>query len=51
MVKSVQCGVRHHSTCAVETMPLALKRHGEINNLIGKAGLQRRVWSTAIVMR
>ncbi len=51
MVKSVQYGVRHHSTCSVETMPLALERHGEIHNLIGKAGPQRRVWSTAIVMR
>ena len=30
VVKSVQYGMRHHSTCSVETMPLALKRHGEI---------------------
>ena len=51
MVKSVQYGVRHHSTCSVETMPLALERHGEIQERIGKAGPQRRVWSAAIVMR
>jgi hypothetical protein len=51
VVKSVQYGVRHHSTCAVETMPLGLERHREIHNLIGKAGPQRRVWSAAIVMR
>ncbi len=51
MVKSVQYGVRHHSTCSVETMPLALERHGEIHHLIGKAGPQRSVWSAAIVMR
>ena len=51
MVKSVQYGARHHSTCSVETMPLALELHGEIQDRIGKAGPQRRVRSSAIVMR
>ena len=51
VVKSVQYGVRHHSTCSVETMPLALELHGEIDGRIGKAGPQRRVRSAAIVMR
>src|SRR5271170_3314931 len=51
VVKSVQYGVRDHSTCSVETMPLALELHGEIAGQIGKAGPQRRVWSAAIVMR
>jgi hypothetical protein len=51
VVKSVQYGVRHHSTCAVETMPVALERHGEIHHLIGKAGPQRRVWSATIAVR
>ncbi len=32
VVKSIQYGVRHHSTCSVETMPLALERHGEITS-------------------
>ena len=40
MVKSVEYGVRHRSTCAVETMPLALERHGEIHHRIRKAGPQ-----------
>ena len=51
MVKSVQYGVRHHSTCSVETMLLALELHREMEGQIGKAGPQRRVWSAAIVMR
>src|SRR5271163_5187806 len=51
VVKAVQYRVHYHSTCSVETMPLALKRHGETHNLIGKAGPQRKVWSAAIVMR
>src|SRR5271167_1825832 len=51
VVKSVQYGVRDHSTCSVETMPLALELHGEIEGQIGKARSQRRVWSAAIVMR
>jgi hypothetical protein len=33
VVKSVHYGVRHYSTCAVETIPLALKRHGDNHNL------------------
>jgi hypothetical protein len=28
VVESVQYGTRHHSTSTVETMPLALERHG-----------------------
>ena len=51
MVKSVQYGVRHNSARSVETMPLALELHGEIQGWIGKAGPQRRVWSASIVMR
>jgi hypothetical protein len=51
VVKSVQYGLRHHSTWSVETMPLALEPDGEIHHLIGKAGPQRRVRSAAIVMR
>jgi hypothetical protein len=52
VVKSVHYGGRAYSTCAVETMPLALKRHGDNHNLIGKAGTQRRVsGSAAAVMR
>jgi len=51
VVKSVQYGARHHSTCLVETMPLALELHGEIQDRIGKAGTQRRVWSAGIIMR
>ena len=51
VVQSVQYAVRDHSTCSVETMPLALKLHWEIAGQIGKAGPQRRVWSAAIVMR
>jgi hypothetical protein len=50
-VKSVEYGLRHHSTWSVETMPLALEPDGEILNRIGKAGPQRRVRSAAIVMR
>jgi hypothetical protein len=50
MVKSVQYGVRCHSTKSVETMLSALERHGEMHHLIGKPGPQRRVWSPAIVM-
>jgi hypothetical protein len=51
VVKSVQDGVRHNSACSVETMPLVLELHGEIQGRIGKAGSQRRVWSASIVMR
>ena len=50
MVKSVQYGAAHHTTGAVEMMPLALERHGEIEGRIGKAGAQGRVRSAAIVM-
>jgi hypothetical protein len=51
VLKSVQDGVRHNSARSVETMPLALELHGEIQGRIGKAGPQRRVWSASIVMR
>jgi hypothetical protein len=51
MVKSVQYGVSHNSAWSVETMPLALGPHREIQGRIGKAGPQRRVWSASIVMR
>jgi hypothetical protein len=43
VVKSVQYGVRHNSARSVDTMPLALELHGEIQGRIGKAGPQRRV--------
>ncbi len=42
MVKSVQDGVRHNSAWSVETMPLALHMHGEIQERIGKAGPQKK---------
>jgi hypothetical protein len=45
MVKSVQYGMSHNSAWSVETMPLALELHREIQRGIGKAGPQRRVWS------
>jgi hypothetical protein len=51
VVKSVQYGVRHNLACSVETMPLALELHGEIQGRIRKAGPQGRVWSALIVMR
>jgi hypothetical protein len=51
MVKSVQYGARHNSARSVETMPLALELHGQIQGRIGKAGPQGRVWSASIVMR
>jgi hypothetical protein len=50
VVKSVQCGVRHNSARSVETMPLALVLHGEIQGRVGKGGPQGRVWSALIVM-
>jgi hypothetical protein len=51
VVKSVQYGVCHNSARSVETMPLALELHGEIQGRIGKAGSQGRVWPASIVMR
>src|SRR5580692_2982598 len=51
VVKSVQDGVCHNSARSVDTMPLALELHGEIQGRIGKAGPQRRVRSASIVMR
>ena len=51
MVKSVQDGVCHNSARLVETMPLALELHREIQGRIRKAGPQGRVWSALIVMR
>jgi hypothetical protein len=42
VVKSVQYRVRHHATCTVETMPLALERHGEFHQLIGKPRVRER---------
>ncbi len=36
MVKSAQYGVRHNSTRSVETMPLALELHGEIEGRFGR---------------
>jgi hypothetical protein len=40
MVKSVQYGVSHNSAWSVETMPLALELHRDIQGRIGKAGPQ-----------
>jgi hypothetical protein len=51
VLKSVQDGVCHNSARLVETMPLALELHGQIQGWIGQAGPQRRVWSASIVMR
>ena len=42
VVKSVQYGVRHNSAYSVETMPLALELHGEIQGRIGKAGAPKK---------
>jgi hypothetical protein len=42
VVKSVQYGVRHNSASSVETMPLALELHKEIQGRIGKAGPRKK---------
>jgi hypothetical protein len=43
MVKSVQYGVNHNSAWSVETMPLALELHRDIQGRIGKAGPKKSV--------
>ncbi len=50
MVKSVHYRAGHHSTCSVETMPLALEPDGDVEERIGEARTHGRVRSAAIVM-